>query len=358
MTKLSNVLFSHGARVLIFLSIRLEAVELVNEVPSGSIIGAQSLLQRPEGIAFTPDGNYVAIANAAANNILFFLTSTCSTLNNSGPPAFILNSSNTSLSYPHDIDFSPNGSHLAVASGDSNRVTIHQKNEDDGYYSQTPLAILNGSDASVIAVNAVKYSPTGKCLAVCDLQGHKILLYRYQDDNYELLPYQVIQDSIETLDRPDGVAFSSDGSLLVVTSHGTHSVLIYERLADTEEHYTSTPVEMIKGVETCFCFTHSVSFHPLDDTLAVSSAGGRKTLALFTKTSQTAPYYGSTPSQIIEVYNPETIHLQINANEEGGVKGISFSRDGEILGICASDIADPSRAILFFPIRTIDFICN
>ncbi len=322
---------------------------MIEKLTIRSIEGSASLLNRPEGIAFSPCGNFVAIANSLSNNVLFFRTSDCLSQNVQALPIFVL--TNTFASYPHDLDFSPDGAHLAIASRNNNLILLHKRNAESGFYDHEPFAVIEGSQASLVNINAVKYSPCGNCLGVCDVKGNQIALFRYRGDEYEPIPYQVLQEHIDILDRPDGLAFSSDGKLLAVTSHGVHLLLIYERSPDSQELFNPNVAEIIPRKRSLCTFPHSVCFHPVDDTLVISSAGGRKNISVFQKLADTAPRYSGAPSQIFEIFNPKTIHLQEKAPEEGGVKGIHFSADGKILGFCASDITNTARSIMFYSIE-------
>lgn len=82
----------------------------------------------------------------------------------------------------------------------------------------------------------------------------------------------------------------------------------------------------------------------------ISNAGGKKTLNIFRKNSESFPRYASYPQQSLEIYSRQTIYLQNKYPEEGGVKGVAFSSDGKYLGLCASDIEKPDQAILIYPV--------
>lgn len=329
---------------LLLFSWALYGAAIVEESPLGSIEGEISLLNRPEGIAFSPSGDCLAIASFHGNQVLFFRTF------NSSQPIFVLNLPTGSLQYLHDVAFSPDGDHFAIACRYSNKVMVFKKNAS-GFYDEEPFVEIKGSSAKLKGINAIKYHPNGKFLGVCDLPGNKIALYRYSEDSYEKLPCQIIRSSRNTLNGPDGLAFSSDGNLLAVTSHENNSLLIFESIPGMLGQYSARPVEVLKWDPSTCCYPHSTCFHPIDDTLVVSFAGGRKTLALFKKQSDTLPRYSPVPSQALEIYNSETIHLQRYAREEGGIKGVAFSPDGKIVGVCSSDIANSDRAILFYPVE-------
>lgn len=322
---------------------------IVDHHPIGIIEGTESMINHPEGIAFSPSGNLVAIANAGGSNVLFFQASDCCSTGTKSQPVFVINGLDSPLKYPHDLDFTLDGEHLAVACPGDNRVIIYKRNVQSGFYEEKPLAVIEGSKGGLLAISAVKYCPNGNYLGVCDVAGYQIALYHYNGENYDSMPYQVIRAPSDILKQPDGLGFSKDGKWLAVTSHGNHSVLIFERKFLSQE-YSNTPAEILKGEETLFTFTHSLCFHPIDDTLIVSSAGGRKTLSLFKKISELVPRYTSSAAQAIEIYNPETIYMQEFYPEEGGVKGITISPDGKILGICAGDIVNTCRSIQFFSI--------
>jgi WD40 repeat protein len=336
--------------LLLTCSFTVNAALVVDQQPLGVIQGQESLLNHPEGIAFSPSGDVVAIANAKANNVLFYRTADC--LSSALPqirPAFVLESKMAPLDYPHDVAFSPDGQHLAVVSSRNNCIMIYKKNSHDEFFEEKPMARIAGKP-NLLKISAVKYHPNGNCLAVCDVSGNKIALYRCHQDTYESIPFQLLTGKRKIIDRPDGVAFSSDGRLLAITSHGVHSALLYEANG-TGEGFHPNPVQILQGPDTHFCYTHSLSFHPRDNTLAVSSAGGTKTLALFQKTSDQAPLYSSAPLQVLEIYNPETIHLQDKLPEEGGVKGVAFSPDGHVIGVCVTDIGDDQRCVIFYSIQ-------
>lgn len=313
---------------------------LIEEPPLFSIKGKESLLNRPEGIAFSPCGKFAMIANSSSNNILFYAFTKAQ-----NKPESILKSS---FKYPHDAVYSPMGEHIAVASRGNNKVTIHKIN-DLSLYEENPLKVIEGKCASLNGISCVKYHPGGKILAIGDVSGHKVALFRIDGEEYDTVPYQTITARIDILDKPDGLAFSKDGRLLAVISHGTHALLLYEKIPGADEYYPD-PMQIL---QSDFSFPHSVCFHPIDDTLVVSSAGGRKTLALFEKISENPPYYSIKPTQVLSIYNPATIHLQKEAPEEGGVKGVAFSLDGLIIGICASDIADPNKSVLFYRLKNL-----
>lgn len=316
----------------------------VIEQPTSVIEGQDSGINHPEGIAFSPSGDLLAVTNGLSNTITFYRKESSGVYGST--PVFTLNSPH--LNYPHDLSFTPDGAHLACANAKGNLVTIFKKNLTSDFYDAVPILLIQSDKKQLKNANAAKYSPVENILAVANVIEHTIALYHYTEDSYEKQPYQIITGSRDLIKRPDGLAFSADGMLLAVTSHERHSVLIYERLPGNEGRFSTQPVEILKGNEANIYFPHSLAFHESND-LVVSNASGKKTLNVFKRVSDQVPRYASIPMQTLEIYNPENVHLQKQHPEEGGVKGVAFTPDGNFLGICAGDIVHQDRKVLILP---------
>ena len=326
-----TVVVASGAAFLIFCS----KTRLIDVVPATVIRGKGGGLGRPEGIAFSPSGDCIAVSNALLNTITFYRSRDFQNSLYETTPFFTLQNPESQLDYPHDVSFSPDGNHFAVANRWGNSITIYKKSAIHSCYDATPIAVIKGvaSEGS----SAVKYAPQGNIIAAGNL-GNFITFYHYQGDEYDASPYQVIHNAIDILNGVDGLAFSSDGELLAVTSHWTNSVVMYQCIPDSQGLYSSDPVEILQGEETQLHFPHSLNFHPANDYLVVANASGKKTLNLFKKVSSVFPRYSPEPEVTLEIYNPKNFYLQAKSPEEGGVKGVVFSSDGKQMGLCASDI--------------------
>lgn len=321
---------------------------IISEGPYTSIEGPLSGIVHPEGVCFSPSGDFIAVANAKGSSITFYPRISNSEVTFETEPAFTIAGLRSKLSYPHDLSFTPDGSYLAVACARGKLVAIFKKSEEHSYYETVPCAIIGKKEKFLKQAQAVKYSPVENILAVANVLENSIALYRFQGESYDSEPYQIIVSTPDLLCNPDGLAFSSDGELLAVTSHIKNAVLIFQRIPNSEGLYTPKPVEILKGSETNLCFPHSLCFHPSKDYLIVSSAGGKKTLSVFKKISEDFPRYGTFPIQTLEIYNPDTIDLQKLHPEEGGVKGVAFSNDGTQIGLCSSDMGSEDKKILIY----------
>ncbi len=302
-------------------------------------------LDRPEGVAFSPSGDFIAVTNSLANTVTFYRR-----VGNQGAiyektPAFSIKGPKSQLNYPHDLSFSPDGQSLAVANRGGNAITIYRKNPFQDYYDSIPIAIIGGKKSKIMAPDAVRYSPVENTIAVVNMVTNTITFYYYQGDQYQQKPYQIIQNPI--LQIPDGLDFSKDGKFLAVTSHDAHAVAIYQRINNSQGYYTQDPVQILQGKETGFSYPHSLSFHPLNNCLAVSCSQGSKNVHVFTKISEATPYSNAPDIslEVIEMYDASTLVFLDQLQQEGGVKGVAFSPDGKSLAItqnlCQDDLHLP-----------------
>jgi WD40 repeat protein len=319
------------------------AALIVDSAPTTIIRDQLSELDRPEGVTFSPTGKYIATANSLVDTVTFYRRIGDSGSQYETTPAFSIQGKESKLNYPHDVAFSPDGLHLAVANRIGNSITIYKRNFNDDFYSNKPIAVIRGASSGVRRPDSVKYSPTNNIIAVANLADSSIAFYRYKGDVYEKKPYQIIQDTPDVLLVPDGLDFSVDGELLAVTSHDANAVLIYQKLQGSNGKYTSRPVEIIQGADTNLNYPHSVSFHPTKNYLLVSSSQGLKNINIFQKTSDDFPRYGTKPLlslEITQMYDESTIHLLEELHQEGGCKGVAFSPDGKALAITQNLSAD------------------
>lgn len=336
---------------------------VVADAPATVIREGASEFDRPEGVVFSPDGKYIATANSLIDTVTFYQRIGDEGAYYEGIPAFSIGGEASKLNYPHDIAFSPDGNHFAVANRLGNAVTIYAKDETGEFYNNAPVAEIKGRASSVKKPESVRYSPSDNVLAVANYTKSVIALFKYEGDRYEQIPYQVIRDTKAVLSIPDSIVFSSDGELMAVTSHDAHAVLIYQRIPDSDGRYTSTPVEIIRGEKSNLLFPHSVSFHPSKDYLIVTNSQGKNNVNIYKRTSDDFPRYDHKPylvMDVIEMYDESNRHLLDILYQEGGCKGVSFSPDGKSFAVTQNlspnDLKQPESlgALLVFPVEISD----
>lgn len=335
----------------------------VPEIPSFVLRDGLSALDRPEGIAFTPSENYLAIANSSGNTITFYKRIEGERSTYEMLPAFSIQGEESKLDFPHDLSFSPDGNSLAVANRYGNSVTIYKKADDGEYYDNIPKVVIAGKSSGVERPNSVKYSPMGNCLAVANSKGNSITFYHCAGDDYDVVPFQTLKDKTDRVSNPNSIDFSADGELLAVASVDTHSVLIYKRSRRSGRMFSSTPVEILKGDESGLCYPHSVCFHPVSKHLAVTNAQGRSNVNIFRRVSNDAPFYSPKPAlclTVTEMYEESTLHLIDELQGRGGCKGVAFSPSGtsiavtQNLGVENLELTHPLGVLLIYPFPIFD----
>lgn len=298
----------------------------VDKIPATIMKDRSSELDRPEGISFSPNREYIATANSHNNTITFYKRIEENVYET--VPAFSIQGNESKLDFPHDLAFSPDGRHLAVANRQGNSITIYSNINSNN----TPLAVIQ-----IVAPNSVKYSPNNDFIAVAN--SHTITFHRIHGDIYDQTPYQMIKSSERSV--LNSLDFSKDGEFLAIAAIDTHSVIIYQKNSDSYTH--------VQTLQQNLCYPHSVSFHPSGDYLVVSNAQGRKNVNFFVKGS-------SKPIltlEITQMYEESTIHLIDQLHRRGGCKGVAFSSDGTCLAVTQNLSTPPFsvNVLLVYPVE-------
>ena len=182
---------------------------------------APSELQRckPHGIAFSPCGNYLAVAYGAASYFeqglaLFQIQDArfecISLLKNSelsGPPK--------------GVTFSPDGTHLLVTFCEANSLVIFRL--DNHTIHPVPSQIIDDATIGISRPEDVKITSDGYCCAVTNSDKNTITFYPFDQTSNSIVqstPCFTLQNPQAQLSFPHGIAFSSDGLYLAITQFG------------------------------------------------------------------------------------------------------------------------------------------
>ena len=315
----------------------------------GSVIqGADTGLVRPEGVSFSPSGDCVAIANAEGHSItLYRRIGTGAKYENT--PFCVIHGPDSFLYYPHDVTFSPDGNHLAVANRYANCVTVYKK-VPNGMFSSLPIAVIQGEYSDLKGVGGIAYSPTKKLLAIASSYDNSLAFCRYQGDIYDPFPCTTIDSSYLLI--PDGIAFSKEGSLLVLPCHNSNTVVVYKMSEITpqinSEQFRKTldPAQVIDGYEAHLVYPHSVNFHPSNRFVALTSSGGFS-INFIEISEKEGAWLENSPFEKIDISNGPLLRAQKTRPDSCGAKGVAFSRDGKVLAACVPEILGTDKVIFF-----------
>jgi sugar lactone lactonase YvrE len=293
-----------------------------------------------EGVAFSPDGRVLAIAHAADQRVTLYARD-----GDDDPwsdrPRWVIQGEGSGVDYPHDVDFSPDGTRLVVANRQGRSVTCYARLPGDALrFSDRPIWTLRGRRSRLGYCDGVKFvPPAGDFLAAVDLKHDRVTLYArsaWFAGRFRRRPAHVLEGEETRLAKPDGLAFSPAGALLAVTNHGGGTVTVYARGARAPV-YGPRPVAVIGAGR--LRYPHSVAFSPDGDHLAVSDAGAR-TVCVWRREpgdDPAASRWPEAPAYEVEACDPATFEAKNRVEpKEGGPKGIAFGADS--LAICSAGV--------------------
>jgi len=298
--------------------------------PVTVLSGYKSKLKRPEGVTFTPDGEYLLIANAGNNSLAAFQREGISGAKYSKRPAWEFKSDEY-LHYVHDLCFNQSGDYLGAVCRENNMVVLFQRNDtENGSFNLDRVWHMCGTPNALNNPSGLAFSPFNDLLSVVNrMGGNGINFYKPFDSDrgiYETYPTQQIleEESLPFgLAAPHAVAFSHDGQYLAVLhkkffknkeAEGVSALVLYEMDGDFPNGYISEPEIIAEMGDHCL---HSIDIHPSDRYIAVTFEEGY--VLIFERVGDGAEY------QLTQ----ETPHYQRTRK----AKGVAFSSQGDCLAI-------------------------
>lgn len=88
--------------------------QMISPIPRQIIQGEESKISRPEDVKISPDGSYCAITNSDQHTVTFYSFDQSSNWITQAAPIHVLQNPISQLCFPHGIAFSPDGSFLAI----------------------------------------------------------------------------------------------------------------------------------------------------------------------------------------------------------------------------------------------------
>lgn len=316
--------------------------------PVTVIKGKQSKLNRPEGLAFSPSGDCLAVANSEGSSITIHKRSEKEGAFFETVPCCILQDPNL-LYYAHDVKFTPCGQYLAVACRETSKVVFFKRSdENECVFHKEPYLILERSLSKLNNPASLSFSPCGRMLAVCNrMGGSGITFYqRSENDNgkFEPAPFHEISEEQLLgygLTAPHGIDFAQDGASFAVVHKkyfknsnvvGQSSLAIYKVTQENDPTFSPYPAKIIYCDDGSL---HSVSFYPSSPFLAIAEE--QKGLIIY----QNDPLVNAC----VPIAN---IDVSMYTQKHAAVKGCAFSPDGQFLGVTTEE---PS--VLIYPAQKI-----
>jgi DNA-binding beta-propeller fold protein YncE len=189
---------------------------------------------QPRGVSYSPDGSTLAVADGANARVRLIdvATGAVTTLAGSGSGAFADGTgSAASFWNPYDVAYSPDGSTIAVADTGNNGVRLIDvatgavttlAGDGTRGYSGGGFADGTGSAALFRHPQGLDYSPDGSTIAVADSGNHRVRLIDVAEGAVTMLAgsgtwaFADGTGSTASFASPRGLAYSADGSTIAV----------------------------------------------------------------------------------------------------------------------------------------------
>jgi DNA-binding beta-propeller fold protein YncE len=203
--------------------------------------GSAAMFYYPSGLDYSPDGSTIAVADQMNSRVRLIdvATGAVTTLAGSGSSVFADGiGSAASFYYLSDVSYSPDGSTIAVADFRNYRVRLI----DVATGAVTTLAGSGsrafadgtGSAASFNYLRGLDYSPDGSTIAVADQGNHRVRLIEVATGAVTTLAgsgsgaFADGTGSAASFNNPNGLAYSADGSTIAVGDKSNNRVRLID----------------------------------------------------------------------------------------------------------------------------------
>lgn len=295
----------------------MHAALALSEEPVCVISGERSLLDRPEGVAFSHDGKCIAVASSDGYSVTLHPCTDERGGSFASEPSQILRDVNV-LRYPHDLEFTPCGRFLAVASRDNNSIVFYQYH--DGRVNPEPHFIHQHPTAHLNLPAGLSFRKDDEVMGIANRAGLVSLTFydKIGEGRYATAPCCRITDDVlrgYDLSAPHAIAFAPDGR--------TFSV-VHKRVCGNSPGKSALAVWDAAEMRPIFISwmdyecVHSISYHPSGKFIAVTNE--RADVMLFEETE---------PLVFRQC-------ASIGVDRRGyfeGPKGVAFSPCGQFLAI-------------------------
>lgn len=182
---------------------------------------------KPHGAAFSPDGNYLAVAYGATvedpRGIALYHVENLDSPSASFTLTSLLQTREIQEGIPKGIAFTPDGRAIAVTLAHANAVALYSIDWEQEVILAPMRQLLSGDETGISRPEDIKFTPNGSAFAVSNSDKDSVTFYAFDRENNRFLqraPMCILDNPQAKLCFPHGLAFSSDGKYLCVTQFG------------------------------------------------------------------------------------------------------------------------------------------
>ena len=153
------------------------------EKPAWTLRGRFSRLRHPDGVKFVPPrGGYLAAVNLTRDTVTFYRRRRLRRWRYSSRACFVLEGPATRLAQPDGLAFTDDGELLAVTNHGAGTVTIYARRGRAPRYGPAPVAELRREPTPLQCPHSVAFSRGGRHLAISNAGGRTVSVYRRGPD--------------------------------------------------------------------------------------------------------------------------------------------------------------------------------
>lgn len=229
-------------------------------------------LTKPQHALFSPDGKKLVVVNWDGQELTIYPKKT-DRLFSESPEAVIPFPSVLGLHRPHGMAFSPCGNYLAMAFGVTSRekkaIAIFQ------LFSSNTIKLICMLEKELPGIpKGIVFSPDGKAVLVTFSDINAVVVYDLNEKMIiDPVPRQLIQGEETKICRPEDIKITADGSHCAVTNSEQHTVTFYPFDKTRNLIMGSTPSTILKNPEAHLCFPHGIAFSTDGAWMAITQFG-------------------------------------------------------------------------------------
>jgi len=219
------------------------------EMQKNGVYGVNGI-DRPFGIDFSPDGNYIYVTGSNSNAVAVF-----SRDSDTGTLTFVEVQKNNvgnvqGLEGPWGVAVSPDGTHVYVTGWIDDALLVFERNGSTG-----TLAFLevHRDTGGLEYPRTVTVSPDEKFVYVTSQKDDAVSVFQRDPDNGELALVETYRNGLNGVDGIDGaydVTISPDGAHLYVTANDNDAVAVFSRNIKTGKlAFVEAQINGVNGVE-------------------------------------------------------------------------------------------------------------
>lgn len=268
------VTFTHNNNIVIYKLNKADKIHVFQVLKNPS-----SQLSCPQHAVYSKDGRSLVVVNWCNQTFNVYHTDPKGFFQ-PAPITVIPFSSNLFDYRPHGIALSPDGKYLAVAYGASRQhpraVALYLVN---GLETAQPdfqlLSLLQDEEITKGIPKGIAFSPDGSCLLVTLADTKSVAVYTIDWPHESIIPIprQILRGPSTLLSRPEDIKFTAKGNYCAVSNSDKDTLTFYKFDKKNNYFVHDAPSYTIENPEAQLCFPHGLAFSSDGKYLVVTQFG-------------------------------------------------------------------------------------